>query len=365
MGGGRRRWLALALGTALLALAFWGGNAWARSAGYVRGLAFDDLSPPDDVGWIWLADQHVQPPEGGTLDINGLGLRSPVEVSRERPADAFRILCVGDSFTHGQGVAWEETFARRLELALRDRLATRGGEVVLDGSRRVRQVEVLNAGVNGWNSCQEAAWMRWAGQSLHPDVVVVGFVMNDVLPVARTVSPRSFPGRRWMLRWPLYQWMRHVYLHEWRLAGESAEAVHLQQVIDEQRGLLEFAPTASPEMTAFWRDAVACLRSLHVECLVDGVPVVLMVFPTLPQMQHPDPRPGPQVVLASLAREEQMPLVDLLDRYARAGEAALQTVDHSHPSALGHQIAADELLAALDRAGLLGALGEHPGGPSR
>jgi lysophospholipase L1-like esterase len=83
------------------------------------------------------------------------------------------------------------------------------------------------------------------------------------------------------------------------------------------------------------------------------VPVALIVFPSLPQMNAPDPLPEPQSVLAGVAAEHGFILVDLLRRYAAIGEPALLESDKAHPSQLGHRVAAEELSRALAAAGAL------------
>ncbi len=87
-------------------------------------------------------------------------------------------------------------------------------------------------------------------------------------------------------------------------------------------------------------------------CRERGIPLVLIVFPTLPQMNQPVPLPEPQALLRKLAAREGLILVDLLEPYAEAGPSALMESDKSHPSELGNAIAASELLRALDAAGV-------------
>jgi len=362
MSRARRRLLALGLGVALTAVVLWAGNLWARSQGFAAGLLFDDLTPPPEVGFVWLPDQRVESPLGFTIEINNLGLRDARTLTRERPADTLRVLCVGDSFTYGLATPPEDTFVARIEQMLVTRLAERGGSVPWGADRSVSAVQVLNAGVNGWNSCQEAAWMEWVGTGLQPDLVIVGFVMNDVLPHAGMIAPRRFPGRSWMLRWPLYQWLRQEFRNRRLADEEDPRAQELRRIMNQQRGLIETSPSGSPESRRMWDDALACLAKLRRRCTELGVPSALVVFPSLPQMQRAlrGQRPEPQVVLADLSERVGFTHVDLLSAWAAAGEAALLESDKSHPSALGHRLTAEGIVAALDRDGLLGPLNEPP-----
>jgi hypothetical protein len=73
-------------------------------------------------------------------NINSHGLRDE-EFSLAKPADRFRILALGDSFTYGHGVRSEETYVKQLEAMLNHKLGNRG-----------IRYEVLNAGVPGYKS---------------------------------------------------------------------------------------------------------------------------------------------------------------------------------------------------------------------
>jgi lysophospholipase L1-like esterase len=331
--------LAVGFGLALLLAVLAAGNGMARSAGFAAGLVFDNITPPADVGWRWLPDQHLQSPHGFPLDINAQGLRETKDIVSPKPKGVFRILCVGDSFTFGVENALGLTFPKVLE-------------AILAGRPGAPTIEVLNAGVSGLNSCQEAAWLEHYGWELEPDLVIVGFVMNDVIPADDASMPRNFPGRSWMLRYPLYHWLRHNMINRWRVSGDDPEARRLREARKRHLGLLKTSPS-SKGMKAFWDDALACLAGLGEACRAREVPALLIVFPTLPQMLEPMPLPEPQQLLSGAARQGGFLYVDLLPRYAELGEGALLKSDKAHPSRLGHRIAAEELTRALDRAGVL------------
>jgi lysophospholipase L1-like esterase len=356
MSRGRRRLLALLIGLGLLCVVFVAANAWARSAGYGLGPVFDNLTVPDDVGWRWLPDQHVVSPNGFPLDINDCGLRDPREVRLPKPAGTWRLVALGDSFTYGLGLPFELTYSHRLETSLRERAGS---------GPDAESIEVWNAGVNGLNSCQELGWLRAYGLPLEPDVVTVGFVMNDVIPTTSADLPRRFPGRSWMLRLPIYHWLRINALNRWRLMGNDPEAARLKALINQHRGFAEQAPSKSAVARGYWDEALGCLSEMAAVCRERGIPLVLIVFPTLPQMNQPDPLPEPQVLLRKLAAREGLILVDLLEPYAAAGPSALFESDKSHPSELGNAIAAEELLRALDAAGVLPQAAQVPPGESR
>lgn len=98
-----------------------------------------------------------------TSHTNTLGLRGG-EVAAKR-AGELRILAVGDSFTYGHGVQDDEAYPAVVESMLR---------------ARGHDVQVLNAGVPGYNTDQAYTWTLRDGLDLAPDLVLVGVHCSDV-----------------------------------------------------------------------------------------------------------------------------------------------------------------------------------------
>jgi len=95
---------------------------------------------------------------------NNRGLRDSRNFAYEKPPGVVRVLSIGDSHTQGYEVRQEETFSAVLERYLE--------------SRSVR-AQVLNAGVSGFSTAEELAYLVNEGYRYKPDVVVVGFYAND------------------------------------------------------------------------------------------------------------------------------------------------------------------------------------------
>lgn len=124
-----------------------------------------------ELGWTLKPNQH-----SFTIDqlvtTNGLGLRSP-EIAVRKPAGVFRVLCLGDSQTFGNGVTQDRTYAAML----RPLLAPTPGS---------RLVESINGGVQGYDTLQEVALLERLAPQIEPDVVTLGFYLNDIGDVLRT-----------------------------------------------------------------------------------------------------------------------------------------------------------------------------------
>jgi len=131
---------------------------------------------------------------GTDVVTNSLGMRSPERPLAKTPG-TFRIVGIGDSVMFGWGVEANDTYLASLE---RD-LGSRSPE---------RRFEVWNLAVPGYGAVQEVAALREQIDVLTPDLLVAGWVGNDMdLPNFLATRPpvwsldRSFlvdfVARRW------------------------------------------------------------------------------------------------------------------------------------------------------------------------
>jgi hypothetical protein len=103
----------------------------------------------------------------GPMATNSLGMRDSEPLPSDLPG-LIRIVCIGDSVTFGYGVGVDEAFPNVLESLLRQ------SPLVKD-----RPVEVLNMGVSGYSSADEAAVIEHKALGLNPDIILIGYVQND------------------------------------------------------------------------------------------------------------------------------------------------------------------------------------------
>jgi hypothetical protein len=100
------------------------------------------------------------------VDINSDGFRGPVYPRQPRPG-TIRILGIGDSVMFGWGVREEDSYLRVLE-------------GMLSQHKSDTRFEVINTAVPGYNTAMEVATLEKRGLAFHPDLVIVGFVGNDL-----------------------------------------------------------------------------------------------------------------------------------------------------------------------------------------
>src|SRR5262245_52073913 len=96
--------------------------------------------------------------------INALGYRD-LDRAQPKPEGVRRAVCLGDSFTWGVGVLFDDAWPQRIERTL---ARTRG-----------ERWEAVNLAEPGMNAVQYASRLESEGFGYGPDVVVMGWVMND------------------------------------------------------------------------------------------------------------------------------------------------------------------------------------------
>ncbi len=166
------------------------------------------------------------------IRINSLGFRGP-EISVEK-GDRRRIIVLGDSITFAQSVSYESTFPALLEAKLR----------AVDP-----RVEVLNFGVNGYDTVQEVRFLEKTGLALSPDLVILAYCLNDVGITDVDAQQLSRPaggtgGLPFYVRTRLGQW---IYLRLGRLRAARAAKLRLEKPRSDENFYGDLFPPADPD----------------------------------------------------------------------------------------------------------------------
>ncbi len=139
----------------------WQRERWLRGRadeGKVTKHRIDRHDP--GLGWTLLENVDGVVLNGAPVHSNSAGMRGRREYPLEHRG-GLRVVALGDSFTFGQCVGDDETFAARLE-------------------QRIAPGEVLNLAVHGYGHDQMLLRLRQQGAAYRPDVVLLGFYNADV-----------------------------------------------------------------------------------------------------------------------------------------------------------------------------------------
>jgi lysophospholipase L1-like esterase len=239
----------------------------------------------------------------------------------KRPATA-RVLVLGDSYTFGWAVTEEEVYPQRLEAILRQAGA---------------DVEVLNLGVPGYNTEQERHLLEETLPRYDPDIVVLGYVLNDAEPTT-PLPPGPGVIHAGAVSW-LWKDGREVLRRRLGDAGRPPETARRQT-----SDYLEAFAAESPG----WRRSKAALADIAAACRRHRLALVLMIFPdfTLP-FDASYPYATIHETVAGWGRELEARTVDLWPVFRGEDHRAYMVPGDGHPNAAAHARVARALGDAL------------------
>jgi len=281
---------------------------------------------------------------GVDVRFNSLGLRDD-EPRVPKPPGVFRILCLGDSMVYGPGVAQDAIFPARLRAAF-------AGE----------PIDVVAAGVQGWNTEQEERFLAANIARLDPDLVLLLYVTNDNEPTladapgAPAKRVRDVVYETLVLRSRLFEWAAFV-----RARARQPRATPLRPAPAHAAvppPALPVAPQPPPASEPAFSPSdpgwLASRESLgRVEQLVRGRGARLVVW--LYSMTNREPEPSARARLREFEAETGVAVFDTLGYFSGEKFAALVNapIIDPHPNPAGHARLAAGLAQTLRAEGLV------------
>ena len=263
--------------------------------------------------------------DGLLVETNSFGMRDD-EPLRERGAGDVRIVAVGDSLTFGMKVTSSEAWPNALESRLN---ALAPSDDRPDG----RHFEVLNMGVSGYSAHDDALVVRNKALPLAPDLVVIGYYLND---------PETEPVQQ------LHQHFRTA--RSWEHSALLRLLAYRKRLWDQDRlggGDIFRYLHRSP---AQWSSVLAAFDDIAAATSAHRTPVLLVVLPTLRGYERWQDYPYADLhrQIMETARAAGFEALDVLPTWRASGRAPADlSVDGEHPNRLGHALIADAVLAEL------------------
>jgi len=280
-----------------------------------------------------------------TVHTDALGAR--VAHAGQQAPDRAPIVAIGGSFTWGHGVAYQETWAYRLQSQ--------------------RQTHVVNLGLAGYGTVQSLLSLGRVS-SLKPKLVLYGFIQDhlrrNLSPCAPHASPLCLPspyvhfrddGRPELRRPPLganhFQQDRALFQQVLSQPGFQWPEILWRMRLD--LGFLERSADQPYAFDAAARQTSVALLLKNLTHICDGLGA-RAVFLYIPYLSEP-PQPMP-VWIRETVEEAGLGLVDLTPAFAEVLEdnsgVALVLADGFHPSAEAHRVIAEAVARWVDAAGL-------------
>jgi lysophospholipase L1-like esterase len=279
-----------------------------------------------------LSPDYLDAWERVTYRVNSLGLRGE-DVSLAKSAGTQRILVLGDSVGFGWGIEEQDTLSNQLQQ-------------LLGQSRSGQHFEVWNAGVPGYATWQELAYLVEKGAAFRPDWVVVPFLFNDVDGNNEAVQGQPFG-------------MSSLAQALIQATQKSAVLCYLRNQALEFR-LKRLHACRGPNC---WGMTEQVLDGLVAQCRKLNCGLALVAFPMRLQVEPgaepgyydralgANPQQGYQDVISRLCAERGIPYLDLLPAYEEAMTATGHSLflDADHPNAEGSRLAAQVMLPFLEQ----------------
>ena len=292
------------------------------------------------------------------LATNSDGFRD-YEYTEEKPDNTIRIICLGDSFTAGDGVLLDDTFPKVLERTLNERY---------DDAPRF---EVINTAVVSYTTLEEWYAFERKGLDFEPDIVVVGFYLNDVSPSSwrinelrkmgfrvpppeevgyqfpfsqlRLIGQKGRPGEHVSTVLVSIRYAQTFFIHKW-----IASIINSRRLVNDIKQYY----------FDLWNENVNRAGCLELEVAFDNmsrlqeessVRFMVVVFPWLQYLNSGYPFEEIHEKIDILCNDRKLRTLQLLDIYRGLDDSVelwAHESDH-HPSAELHHIAAKSISKQL------------------
>ncbi len=301
--------------------------------------------------------------------VNSLGLRGR-EVPAEKPANGYRIVMLGDSFTMGMGVGDDQTFSVLLEGELKPTVAACG-----------RSIEVLNAGVDSYAPVLSFLQLKRDLWPLKPDMVVLNLDVSDLVqesayrreavrgPDGEIVAVPIRRGRESLID-RIRTWTeRHLFFtraalfYANRLLNYRNVNITVRDVVTQANAeIVAHTLSGDVDRSEQWRAIFDSIVKMKAFCENHGVEFILTVYPWAHQVSDTEWIPGrytfmPRNAVASdkslntvheLSASNNIQLIDLFPAFrAYKGHDALYYSHDQHWTPAGHRVVADGIAEQL------------------
>lgn len=251
---------------------------------------------------------------GVDVKINSLGQRNQ-EISTKKPPGTFRIVALGDSTTEGWGVHFEETYTKLLEKYLNSN----------PPSARWTNYEVINTGCGNYNTAMEVAALTNRWLALDPDLVTIGWYINDGEPTPKPREP----------------WLSvHSYGYVWittQLGNVFRNIGANKNYKDYYNGLYDQNQPGYPKMIEAFVDLGKVSREKKI-------PVKIILIPELHSLSGNYEFAHVDDLIGDIGRTNGMEMVDLVKAFPADGDPKRfwASPEDAHPDD-----AANELMAKM------------------
>ena len=251
-----------------------------------------------------------------------------------------RILNLGDSITMGHGVSKDETYSKYLEALLSGLL------------KNYQTIQAINTGVQGYSTFQEVEVLK-RGLIFEPDIVTIGFCLNDVTEPFVVNKDLGGVGLDYhkvtqvpngLLSYLLNETGFGRLIQEIRIRKLDAKQEKLAELFDVKKMLLNKNDST---YQAQWNFTLKKLNEIYSICKNKDIPVILLIFPFTFQINKENLTWAQELIINN-ANENNVGSINFLNIFQQStgsdtSAINLYFLDEDHFTPLGHQVVAQEL----------------------
>lgn len=242
--------------------------------------------------------------------------------------NTFRISVVGDSFTFGPHLQFDDTFPKRLER-------------ILSMNEGPLKAEVINHGTAGYSTQDEVQVATCAAQD-GADLIILEITLND--PELQIFRPKGGNGARFG---PLKITKKDTpLLYYWKSLGFVAQRIHAEKTRTAYRQYF-FDLFEKPETWDVFKRSVEDIAKLREKY---PTRIAAVIFPLI-SFGFDDSYPFTAIhqKVAGLMQSLNVPLLDLFSSYRNIPSERLQVIPNEdpHPNEIAHRIAAEKIYTWL------------------
>jgi hypothetical protein len=278
---------------------------------------YDKFKADKDLIWALKEDWQGLEFNKAPVRTNSLGLRGPEP--REGGGHDIRIYFLGDSVVYGHYLREDMTIPALVGRAL--------------SGATGRTVDVINGGVPGYSTFQEAGQFERNLKALGPDVALLGFCLNDI--TERYFTLKSFGGRRFLMfnvdstagmgaieRLLTRSAVRNFIVERVRKKSGMAELYRIDALWEEPE-----SPHIKEAMETVYRE----LDGLVERAARENVRLAVVLFPYSVQLRDPARTSAPQRLVRDRLEKSGVPVLDLLDFMGPEHERLFMDYSHFTP----------------------------------
>lgn len=251
-------------------------------------------------------------------------------------------MVVGDSFTEGAGLSFDDSFPKRLERYLN-----------CFGNEQKITYQVMNMSWHGRSTPKEVRLLKEYATQFHPDLVILAYCLNDAedLDVKDEIwrLKKLHPAR--LFKRPR-GWKGVLYDHS-ALAKLILRRTHITR---NNRCYKRYYKEIYRDDYQGWKKTQEALLELGNLSRSYGIPAKVLIFPLFSHSlgdDYPFKRIHNKVHRALI--KAGLPYIDLLPYYTNMNHIRLEYIPDKdpHPDEIAHRIAAETLFRDLMQSGLL------------